>query len=89
MNFKTMQHRNIPYEYREWTASNGQKCSAFTCKYFNFHPYHIMSFSTNTEQDMITQIDEYIDNREVYKIKRDLSTKAAGEFYKTLTFKND
>ncbi len=42
-----------------------------------------------TEQDMITQIDEYVDNREVYKIKRDLSTNAASEFYKTLTYKGD
>ena len=83
-----MQHRNIPYEYREWTHE-GTKCSAYTCKYFNFYPYHIMSFSTNTEQDMITQIDEYVDNREVYKIKRDLSTNAASEFYKTLTYKGD
>jgi RNA-binding protein YhbY len=48
-----------------------------------------MSFSTELEQDMIAQIDEYIDNREVYKVKRDMSTKAASEFYKTLTFKND
>jgi len=55
----------------------------------NFYPYHIMSFSTELEHDMIAQIDEYIDNREVYKIKRDLSTKAASEFYKTLTYKGD
>jgi hypothetical protein len=48
-----------------------------------------MSFSTELEQDMIAQIDEYIDNREVYKAKRDMSTKAAADFYKTLTFKND
>tara|TARA_R100001198_G_C5161359_1_gene166297 strand:- start:335 stop:481 length:147 start_codon:yes stop_codon:yes gene_type:complete len=48
-----------------------------------------MSFSTNTEQDMITQIDEYVNNREAYKIKRDLSTKAAAEFYKELNYKGD
>jgi|TARA_R110001599_G_scaffold324274_1_gene536099 RNA-binding protein YhbY len=48
-----------------------------------------MSFSTELEQDMIAQIDEYIDNREVYKIKRDLSTQAAADFYKTLTYKGD
>jgi len=48
-----------------------------------------MSFSTELEQDMIAQIDEYINNREVYKTKRDLSTKAAGEFYKTLNYKGD
>ena len=75
-----MKYKNIPY-----TEARG----SFTCKYFNFHPYHIMSFSTELEQDMIAQIDEYIDNREVYKIKRDLSTKAAADFYKTLTFKGD
>lgn len=84
-----MQHRNIPYEYREWTAYNGQKCSSYTCKYFNFYPYHMISFPANTEQEMKDKIDELINNREVYKIKRDLSTKAAGEFYKTLTYKGD
>jgi len=88
MNFKTMQHNNIPYQHDEWLY-NEQKCSAYTCKYFNFYPYHIISFSTDTEQEMIAQIDEYVDNKEVYKIKRDLSTKAAGEFYKTLTYKGD
>ena len=84
-----MQHRNVPYKYEKWTSFDGTECSAFTCKYFNFHPYHIMSFSTELEQDMIAQIDEYIDNREVYKIKRDLSTQAAADFYKTLNYKGD
>ncbi len=84
-----MQYRNVPYKYEKWKSFDGIECSAFTCKYFNFHPYHIISFSTDTEQEMIDQIDEYVNNREVYKIKRDLSTKAAGEFYKTLTYKGD
>ena len=78
---KTMQHKNIPYEYQEWTAYNGQKCSAYTCKYFNFHPYHIISFSTELEQDMIAQIDEYIDNRVQYEYKRKLSNAGAAEYY--------
>ena len=75
-----MQHRNIPY-----TEDKGY----FTCKYFNFHPYHIMSFSTELEQDMITQIDEYIDNRASYEYKYKLSTKAAAEFYQQLNYKGD
>ena len=75
-----MKYKNIPY-----TESRG----SFTCKYFNFHPYHIMSFSTELEQDMRAQIDEYIDNREVYKIKRDLSNQAAADFYKLLNYKGD
>ena len=76
-----MQHRNIPYNYREWTASNGQKCSSYTCKYFNFHPYHIISFSTELEQDMIAQIDEYVDNRVQYEYKRKLSNAGAAAYY--------
>ena len=75
-----MQHRNIPYEYREWTYE-GTKCSAFTCKYFNFHPYHIMSFSTELEQDMIAQIDELLDNRVQYEYKRKLSNAGASAYY--------
>ena len=51
-----MQHNNIPYEYNEWLY-NDQKCSAYTCKYFNFYPYHIISFSTDTEQEMKDKIE--------------------------------
>ena len=76
-----MQHRNIPYSYREWTASNGQECSSYSCKYFNFYPYHIMSFSTELEQDMIAQIDELLDNRVQYEYKRKLSNAGASAYY--------
>ena len=48
-----------------------------------------MSFSTELEQDMRAQIDEYIDNREVYKVKKDLSNQAAADFYKLLNYKGD
>ena len=75
-----MQHRNIPYTFED---------GYYTGKYFNFAPYHIMSFSTELEQDMINQIDEYVDNREVYNIRRKLNTKAASEVYNTLTYKGD
>ncbi len=84
-----MQYRNVPYKFQKWKSFDGTECSAFTCKYFNFSPYHIMSFSTELEQDMRAQIDEYIDNREVYKIKRDLSNQAAADFYKLLKYKGD
>ena len=56
-----MQHRNIPYEYREWTAYNGQECSSYTCKYFNFYPYYLMSFPAKTEQEMQDKIDDVFD----------------------------
>ena len=80
MNYNTMQYNNIPY-----TQSRG----GFTCKYFNFYPYHIMSFSTDTEQEMQNRIDDLVDNRASYEYKYKLSKQAASDFYKTLTYKGD
>ena len=76
-----MQHRNIPYEYREWTSYDGKQCSAYTCKYFNFYPYHLISFPANTEAEMKSKIDELIDNRVQYEYKRKLSNAGAAEYY--------
>lgn len=76
-----MQYKNIPYNYREWTASNGQKCSSYTCKYFNFYPYHIISFPADTEQEMKDKIDELLDNRVQYEYKRKLSNAGAAAYY--------
>ena len=80
MNYNTMHHRFIPY-----TESQG----GFTCKYFNFYPYHIISFSTDTEQEMQDKIDDFIDNKASYEYKYKLSTKAAAEFYQQLNYKGD
>lgn len=77
----TMQHRNIPYEYHEWTAYNGQECSAYTCKYFNFYPYHLISFPADTEQEMKDKIDELLDNRVEYEYRRKLTNSGAASFY--------
>ena len=75
-----MQDNNIPY-----TEGKGY----FTCKYFNFYPYHIISFSTDTEQEMQDKIDDLTNNRVAYEAKYKLSTKAAAEFYKQLNYKGD
>ena len=76
-----MQHRNIPYEYHEWTTYKGNKASGYSCEYFNFHPYHIQSFSTELEQDMIHRINDYLDNRALYEYRRKLSTASAAAYY--------
>lgn len=76
-----MQHRNIPYEYREWTSYDGKQCSSYTCKYFNFYPYYLMSFPANTEAEMKQKIDELIDNRVQYEYQRKLSDAGAAEYY--------
>ena len=75
-----MKHRNIPY-----TETRG----SFTCKYFNFYPYHIISFSTDTEEDMHKRIDEYVENKSVYEAKYKLSKQASVDFYRTLSYKGD
>ena len=76
-----MQHRNIPYEYHEWTSYDGKQCSAYTCEYFNFYPYHLISFPADTEAEMQSKIDELIDNRVQYEYKRKLSNAGAAEYY--------
>ena len=76
-----MQHRNIPYEYHEWTAYNGQKCSSYTCKSFNFYPYHMISFPANTEQEMNDKIDELLDNRQVHVNQRKLADTGTAATY--------
>ena len=76
-----MQHRNIPYEYREWTTWNGKQASGYSCEYFNFHPYHIQSFSTLTQQGMINRIDEYLDNQAAYEYRRKLSDASNQAYY--------
>ena len=70
----------IPYEVNDY---------GFTCKYFNFYPYHIMSFSTKTEDEMKSRISEYINNRVKYERKFKLHTNAASEFYQELNYKGD
>lgn len=80
MNYNTMQYNNIPY-----TQSRG----GFTCKYFNFYPYHIISFSTDTEEEMKDKIYDLVNNRVAYEAKYKLSKQAASDFYKTLTYKGD
>jgi hypothetical protein len=71
---------NIPYEVNDY---------GFTCKYFNFYPYHIMSFSTKTEDEMKDRIKEYVENRVKYERKYKLHTNAAAEFYQELNYKGD
>jgi len=73
-------YKLIPYEVNDY---------GFTCKYFNFYPYHIMSFSTKTEDEMKSRIKEYVENRVKYERKFKLHTNAASEFYQELTYKGD
>ena len=70
----------IPYEANSY---------GFTCKYFDFHPYYIKSFSTITEDEMKSRIKDYVQNRVKYERKFKLHTNAAAEFYQELNYKGD
>ena len=80
-----MQHRNIPYEYDEWQTPSGKTGKAYSCEYFDFHPYHIMSFSTETKAEMHERIDEYLDNRTKYDNLRKWKDASAAAYYADTT----
>ena len=76
-----MQYRNIPYEYSEWTTWNGKQASGYSCNYFDFAPYYISSFGTQTEAEMQERIDDYLDNRAKYEYMRKLSDASNQAYY--------
>ena len=80
-----MQHRNIPYKYDEWQTPSGKTGKAYSCEYFDFHPYHIMSFSTKTKAEMHERIDEYLDNRTKYDRLRKWKDAGAAAYYADTT----
>lgn len=75
------QHRNIPYEYHEWLTHKGQIASGYSCEYFNFAPYYISHFGTQTEAEMQERIDDYLDNRATYEYRRKLSDASNQAYY--------
>ena len=76
-----MRHRNIPYKYDEWQTPSGKTGRAYSCEYFDFHPYHIMSFSTKTKAEMHERIDEYLDKRTKYDNLRKWKDASAAKYY--------
>ena len=78
-------HRNIPYEYNEWKTYKGDIASGYSCDYFDFHPYHIQSFPTRTEEEMHERIDEYLDNRTKYESLRKWKDASAAAYYADTT----
>ena len=74
-------YRDIPYEYNEWVAVSGKIGKAYTCEYFNFHPYNIISFSTSTEEGMQKSIDDYLNSRVFYERKQKWRDASAAQYY--------
>jgi hypothetical protein len=74
-------HRGIQYHYKEWTTYNGKQASGYSCKHFNFAPYHIVSLPARSEKEMKDRIDDLIDNHDKYVEQRKLHDAGCAEYY--------
>ena len=75
-----MQYKNIPYKYNEWTTHAGKSASGYSCEAFDEFPYYIARLTSQTEDG----IDHFLDHKAAYEARRELSNKAAQEFYNSM-----
>ena len=79
-----MQYRNIPYKYNEWTTYTGKPASGYSCEAFDEFPYYIARLTAETEDGIKERIDHFLDHKAAYEARRELSNKAAQEFYNSM-----
>jgi len=84
-----MEHRNINYEYRQRETWNGIKVGSFVCTDFSEPPYCTSFFTATTEDEMVSIIDDMIDNKEEYKHLHDLNNAAIADYYRSEGYKGD
>ena len=76
-----MQHRNIPYEYNEWTTYTGKQASGYSCEAFDEFPYYVARATAQTEDGIKERIDYFLDNRAAYEYRRKLSDASNQAYY--------
>ena len=79
-----MQYKNIPYKYNEWTTYTGKSASGYSCEAFDEFPYYIARLTAETEDGIKERIDYFLDHKAAYEARRELSNKAAQEFYNSM-----
>ena len=79
-----MQYRDIPYKYNEWTTYTGKPASGYSCEAFDEFPYYIARLTSQTEDGIKARIDDLLDHKAAYEARRELSNKAAQEFYNSM-----
>ena len=77
-------YRNISYEYNKWTTHTGKSVSGYPCEAFSEYPYYVTRLTSQTEQEMKERIDDFLDHKAEYEARRELSNKAAKEFYNSM-----
>lgn len=80
-----MLYKGVKYEFTEWTTYDGEKASAFYCSdKILLKEYDTVSFGTKTLDEMHEKIDYYLQNSSRQKGIRELTMKAAQEFYSSM-----
>ena len=80
-----MIYKGVKYEFTEWTTYSGEKASAFYCSDKNLlEEYQVVRFGAKTLDLMHEKIDYYIDNSSKQKGIRELTMRAAQEFYSSM-----
>lgn len=83
-------HRGIEYKPIEWRTWNNQLCKGYQCSDERLLDGLLTtSFQTFSEDEMMREIDNYIDNRDELLANKELADKANEYTYKKLNYKLD
>ena len=85
-------YKGYKYTYHKWiTDFNGVEhlAECWRCTDFNYEPYNIVSFSTQTKEEMRKEIDYLLQNRQKYAKQQELLHKGAAEYYEEKKLSND
>ena len=80
-----MIYKGVKYELNEWETYSGQKASAFYCSdKILLEEYQVVRFGAKTLDLMHEKIDYYLENSSKQKGVRELTMRAAQEFYSSM-----
>ncbi len=75
-------YRDTPYKYHEWTTYNGKQAKGFNCNCKTLLKHvNVVSFGAQTEQEMHSKIDDYLDNVDHHIKLQQLFDAGCAEYY--------
>jgi hypothetical protein len=77
-----MKYRGIKYNTRTWFTYDGKQASSYECKDKRlFKDLEVVSISHKKEKDLLSKIDEYLDQREAKLLIEELGRQGKQEYY--------
>ena len=77
-----LKYRNTEYYYKEWTTWNGKFAQGYTCNDIELLKHvNVVSFGAQTEQEMHSKIDDYLDNADHHIKLQQLFDAGCAEYY--------